>query len=181
MRIPGHWKGTFGRAGGGALADSGTHIVDLMHYWFGPPEAALCSLGRHVVEAVNKADDTASLILEYPGLTATLMVTYGAAGQPWSETRGLWSEDGSIHVRLESEDPITVWKKGAFVPQKVEHNAEWWPYSVKRAAAHALDCFSDDRPFSVTPQDARETLRTIRAAYSASQGHASPRRTSRRR
>ncbi len=167
MCIPGHWKGTFGRAGGGALADSGTHIVDLMHYWFGMPEAVQCSLGRHVVKAVNKADDTASLILEYPGLTATLMVGYGAAGQPWSEMRRLWSEEGSIHVQLEVENPITVWKKGESVPQEVEHNVEWWPYSVKRVAKHALDCFADDQPFAVTPKDARESLCTIRAAYQA--------------
>jgi UDP-N-acetyl-2-amino-2-deoxyglucuronate dehydrogenase len=167
MRIPGHWKGTVGRAGGGALADSGTHIVDLMHHWFGPPRSVTCRLVRHVVEAVNKADDTAALIMEYPGLTASLAVTYAAGGQPWSETRDLWSETGSIHVRLEAEQPLTLWKDGQQVHRDVAHDATWWPYSVRLGLAHALDSLASDGAFAVTPHDARATLRTIRAAYHA--------------
>ncbi len=38
---------------------------------------------------------------------------------------------------------------------------------MKRVATHALDCFANDQPFAVTPQDAREVLCTIRAAYQA--------------
>jgi UDP-N-acetyl-2-amino-2-deoxyglucuronate dehydrogenase len=167
MRIPSHWKGTSGRAGGGALADSGTHIVDLVHSWFGPPRAVTCVLARHVVDAVNKADDTATLVMEYPHVTASLAVTYAAAGQPWSETRQLWSESGSIHVRLEDREPLTVWKDGRRAPQDVAHDPAWWPWSVKLGLAHALDRFADDGPFAVTPGDARAALRTIRAAYHA--------------
>jgi predicted dehydrogenase len=171
MQQPGHWKGTFGRAGGGALADSGTHLVDLAHYWFGQPDAVLCSWGRYVVGAVNKADDTAALILSYPGMTASLAVTYGAGGQPWTETRHLWGVMGSIHVRVEDERPITVWRQGRPVPQQVPHDPDWWASSVQLGLAHALDCFAQDQPFAVAPQDARAVLCTIRAAYrSAEQG-----------
>ncbi|MEA2026102.1 MAG: Gfo/Idh/MocA family oxidoreductase [Chloroflexota bacterium] len=165
MSLPEHWKGTWDRAGGGALADSGTHIVDLAHDWFGPPTAVRCHLARHVIEAPDKADDTAALILEYPSLTVSMVVGYAAAGQPWSETREMWSETGSIHVRLESPEPLDVWKGGKQIPQTVEHDTDWWPWSVKRGLAHAVDAIADDRPFAVTPQDARATLRTIRAAY----------------
>ena len=165
MRLPDHWKGTWDRAGGGALADSGTHIVDLAHHWFGPPTAVRCHLARHVVEAPNKADDTAALILEYPTLTVSLVVAYAAAGQPWSETRQMWSESGSLHVRLEAAHPLEVWKAGDRVPQEVEHDADWWPWSVKRGLAHAIDAIAHEKPFAVTPLDARATLRTIRAAY----------------
>lgn len=165
MRISEHWKGTWDRAGGGALADSGTHIVDLAHYWFGEPSAVRCSLARHVVEAPNKADDTAALILEYPGLTVSLVVAYAAAGQPWSETRQMWSETGSMHVRLEAADPLDVWKSGERIPQEVEHDTDWWPWSVKRGLDHAVDAIANDKPFAVTPLDARAALLTIRAAY----------------
>ncbi len=79
LRLPGHWKGTWDRAGGGALADSGTHLVDLAHAWFGPPVAVRCHLARHVVEAPDRADDTAALLMEYPGLTVNVVVSYAAA------------------------------------------------------------------------------------------------------
>jgi predicted dehydrogenase len=165
MGIPGHWKGTWERAGGGALADSGTHLVDLTLHWFGPPTALQCHLARHVIEAPDKADDTAVLILQYPHLTVSLAVGYASGGQPWSESRSLWSESGAIHVRLEASDPMEVWDAGELVPQHVEHDPEWWPWSVRRGLAHAVAAIAGDRPFLVTPSDARAALRIIRAAY----------------
>lgn len=166
MQKPGHWKGTIGRAGGGALADSGTHVVDLACDWFGEPEAVQCVLGRHVVEAVNKADDTANLTLVYPDKTVNLSVTYASAGQPWSERRDIWGEAGAIHVQLESPDPIQVWQHGRLVPQTLEHRADdWWTWSVGLGLTRALDCIATDEPFPVTPSDARRALRVIRAAY----------------
>ena len=68
MSIPGHWKGSWKRAGGGALADSGTHIIDLAHLWFGLPTAVQAHVARHVIEAPDKADDTAAVILQYLSL-----------------------------------------------------------------------------------------------------------------
>ena len=165
MSDPASWKGTWERAGGGVLADSGTHVVDLAHDWFGPPSAVSCRLARHVVKTASKADDTGVVMLEYPDLTVTLVLTYGAAGQAWSETRQVWSETGSVHVRLEDADPIAVWKEGRRLPQQVAHEPDWWAWSVKLGLAHALDRFADDQPFAVEPSDAREALRTIRAAY----------------
>ena len=119
------------------------------------------------MEAPDRADDTAALLMEYPGLTVNVVVSYAAAAQPWSETRALWSESGSLHVRLEDAEPLVAWKDGRRVPQSVEHEADWWAWSVARGLAHALDCIDRDRPFAVTPADARATLRTIRAAYLA--------------
>jgi UDP-N-acetyl-2-amino-2-deoxyglucuronate dehydrogenase len=167
MRQPGTWKGSWERAGGGALADSGTHVVDIAQSWFGSPDAVRCHLARHVVEAPDKADDTAALVMEYPGLTVTVTVSYAAGGQPWSETRGLWSEHASLHARLEDASPLIAWKDGQQVPQVVEHELDWWAWSVRRGLAQALDCFVEDRPFPVTPADARSALRTIRAGYLA--------------
>jgi predicted dehydrogenase len=161
------WKGTWERAGGGALADSGTHVVDIAQAWFGLPIAVRCHLARHVVERTDKADDTAALVMEYPDLTVTLVVTYAAAGQPWSETRAVWGESGSLHVRLEDAEPLVAWQNGQRVPQEVEHEADWWAWSVRRGLAEAIDCFDADRPFPVTPADARAALLTIRAAYVA--------------
>lgn len=165
MSDPDSWKGTWDRAGGGVLADSGTHVVDLAHAWFGPPTSVTCHLARHVVRDASKADDTAVMTMEYPDLTVTLLLTYGAAGQGWSETRQVWSERGSIHVRLEDVAPLAVWQEGQLVEQPVEHDPDWWPWSVRLGLAHAVDALAHDRDFAVDPADAREALRTIRAAY----------------
>lgn len=169
MGIPGHWKGSWERAGGGALADSGTHVVDLAHWWFGPPVALQCHLARHVIEASDKADDTAALVLEYPDLTVSLVVAYASGGQPWSETRSVWSASAAVHVRLEEADPLEVWREHDRVPQHVEHDPEWWAWSVQRGLIHAVDAIAHQRPFAVDPFDARAALHIIRAAYRAAE------------
>jgi predicted dehydrogenase len=166
LQKPANWKGMIGRAGGGALADSGTHLVDLACDWFGEPEAVTCVMGRYVVKPVNKADDTASLTLHYPDKLVNLALTYASAGQPWSECRHIWGENGAIHVQVESPDPIQVWQNGALLPQTLEHKPDlWWAWSVGLGLKSALDCFAADKPFLVTPQQARQVLRVIRAAY----------------
>ena len=167
MGIRGHWKGSWDRAGGGALADSGTHVVDLALDWFGAPTALECHLARHVIEAPDKADDTAALMLEYPDLTVSIVVGYASGGQPWTETRSMWGVAGAMHVRLEATEPLELWQDGTRVPQHVEHDPDWWPWSVKRGLDHAVTAIAHDEPFAVTPADARATLRTIRAAYEA--------------
>jgi len=166
MQQPDHWKGTWGMAGGGVLADSGTHAIDLALNWFGEPEYVTCDWGRFIVQPANKADDTVSLILSYPDKLVSVYLTYAAGGQPWSEQRFVWGEHGSISVRVESDSPIQVWVDGKLIHQEVQHDAEnWWAYSVKLGLQNAFDCFQYHRAFPVTPKDARDILRVIRAAY----------------
>jgi predicted dehydrogenase len=166
MNIPEHWKGTFGRAGGGSLADSGTHAIDLALDWFGLPQAVLCSTGRFVVRPVNKADDTSSLVMRYPDKIVNIQVTYAAAGQPWSETRNIWGETGSIQVKVDSQSPLQVWISGNLEPYAVEHHPDsWWQDSVKLAISHAVDCIAHDAPFNVTPQNARDVVNIIYSGY----------------
>jgi predicted dehydrogenase len=170
MNIPENWKGTFGRAGGGALADSGTHIVDLAVDWFGMPEAVQCTMGRFVVDAVNKADDTASLIMQYPDKIVNIHVTYASSGQKWSETRSVWGEKGSIHTVIESADPISYFVDQQQVPIEVKHSPDtWWADSVKSGISHAVDCLGSGNSFTVTPADARNTLQVIKYAYTAAE------------
>ena len=169
MNVPENWKGTFGRAGGGALADSGTHVVDLAIDWFGMPEAVQCTMGRFVVDAVNKADDTASLIMQYPNKIVNIHVTYASSGQKWSETRSIWGEKGSIHTVIESADPISYFVDQQQVPINVEHSPDtWWADSVRSGIIHAVNCLGSDSSFAVNPEDARNTLKVIKYAYTAS-------------
>lgn len=170
MNQPGHWKGSWERAGGGVLADTGTHAVDLMLWWFGAPDRVTCRWQRTVVEAEDKGDDTTVVVMEYSnGPLVTLAMTY-AATDPWSERKRVYGTSGSLHVVSEDAEPLVVFKEGERRVMPVEHDPNWWPYSVKRGVHHFVDCLVHDWEFSVTPQDARETLRVILDAYRAAQG-----------
>ena len=163
-----HWKGTFGRSGGGALADSGTHVVDQAIDWFGLPESVTCCMGRFIVGPVNKADDTACLTLLYPDKIVNILVCYATNGQSWSETRSIWGEKGTLEVRVENEQPIHLVVDHQSIDVPLKHHAEtWWVDSVRNGILHAVDCLVSGSPFAVTPEDARDVLRVIRAGYSS--------------
>lgn len=86
MNNENHWKGSWNESGGGALFDTGTHIIDLMLYWFGKPSAVSAVLKKLVCSAESKADDNASVTLEFDNdMIANVVVSYSVEHEPWSE------------------------------------------------------------------------------------------------
>jgi len=168
MNDPSHWKGTWERAGGGVLADTGTHLVDIMQYLFGMPssiEGAICE--RLVVEPENKGDDNALALLKFPtGILCSLVLTYSATGDKWMERKEIFGTKGSIREINEDEKPLWITStKGNLEYIEIEHSKEWQPYSVERAVGHFINCIVEEKEPFVTPDDARNTLKTILSIY----------------
>ncbi|HEU0205902.1 MAG TPA: Gfo/Idh/MocA family oxidoreductase [Pseudolysinimonas sp.] len=77
------WRGTWRADGGGALMNQGVHLVDLMLAVFGSPESigGKTSRLRHLG---IEAEDTGTLVAEYPGWLATVLVSTAiASGSAW--------------------------------------------------------------------------------------------------
>ncbi len=168
MNEPNNWKGTWNRAGGGALADTGTHVVDLMHWYFGEATAVVACVERLVVEAENKADDNACGIIEFEsGAVASIVVTYSALGSPWTETKEIVGTKGSIKFTSSGDSPVYHYAGKKSDPRliEVERVTEWWGSSVQAAVRHLVDCLVNDKVPEVTPHHARRTLKTILALY----------------
>lgn len=167
-----HWKGTWDRAGGGAFFDTGTHLVDLMHYWFGEPKAVTATLKRLVAKPENKADDNAAVTLEYDDdLIANLVVSYTVENEPWSEKKFIYGTGGDISMINEAAVPMFFVENSSPQIVDVEHNAAWWDWSIDRALRHFVDCIAEGAEPIVTAEDARAALKTILAAYqSAGEG-----------
>jgi len=168
MNQPDNWKGTWDRAGGGALADTGTHVVDLMHWYFGEATAVVACIERLVVEAENKADDNACGIIEFEnGAVASIVVTYSALGSPWTETKEIVGTKGSIRFTNAVDSAVYHYVDKKTDPRliEVERAAEWWGASVQASVRHLVDCLVNDKIPEVTPRDARRTLKTVLALY----------------
>lgn len=180
MNDPASWKGSWEKAGGGVLADTGTHLVDIMQYWFGLPtsiEGAICE--RLVVEPENKGDDTTLALLRFPsGVVGSLILTYSATGDEWLERKEIFGPKGSISCSLTGQTPTTTYgisedeKILGIVTNKeplqyiqVEHAKPWLAYSIGRAVTHFIDCIVEEREPSVRPEDARNALKTILSIY----------------
>ena len=167
-----HWKNTWDRAGGGAFFDTGTHIIDLMHYWFGEPTAVNASLKRLITKPENKADDNAAVILEYDDdLIANLIISYSQENEPWSEKKFIFGTGGNIAMISEAAVPMFFVVDNSPEMVEVEHKADWWAWSHDLALRHFVDCILENAEPIVTAEDARAALKTILAAYqSAKEG-----------
>lgn len=161
-----HWKNTWDRAGGGAFFDTGTHIVDLMHYWFGEPTAVSATLKRLITKPENKADDNAAVTLEYDDdLIANLLVSYTQENEPWTEKKFIFGTGGNIAMISESAVPMFFVSDNSPEMVDVEHKADWWAWSHDLALRHFVDCILENAEPVVTAEDARSALKTILAAY----------------
>lgn len=166
MNDPYHWKGTWDRSGGGAFFDTGTHIVDLMHYWFGKPNAVSATLKRLVVTPDNKGDDNAVVTFEYgDDLTANVIVSYTVDNEPWSERKFIYGTGGNISMINEAVVPMFYVRNNVPEMVDIEHHADWWAWSIDRALRHFVDCIVEGVEPYVTAEDARAALKTILAAY----------------
>ncbi|HUV04944.1 MAG TPA: Gfo/Idh/MocA family oxidoreductase [Armatimonadota bacterium] len=161
-----HWIGTWDRAGGGAFFDTGTHIVDLAHYWFGEPKSVTATLKRLLASPENKADDNAVVTLEYgDNLVANLVVSYTVQNEAWSEKKFIYGTGGTISIISEAAVPMFFVQDRQPQILEVEHKADWWPWSHDRTLRHFVDCILDGAQPIVTEEDARAALKTILAAY----------------
>ena len=169
MNDPQSWKGTWDRAGGGALIDTGTHIIDLVLWWFGRPKTVSCQWGRFLVKPEDKADDNVAVTLGYDTMLVQVCVSYSCPTDPWRETKQIYFPEASIHITMHPDDPILIGKDRApLAPIPVaEKMRSWWDGSVTAGIYHWLDCFLGKAEPTFGPEAARDTLEVILTAYRA--------------
>ncbi|MBC7328025.1 Gfo/Idh/MocA family oxidoreductase [bacterium] len=167
MNAPDHWKGSWDKAGGGALFDTGYHAIYMMLYFLGKPKAVIASTKRLLVKPDNKADDNSVAILEFEDALGTIAVSYTIFSEGWSEKRYIYGTEGSLHIQDEIEDNLVLFKNGQ--PQRIDVNhpkdIHPHPYSVKCALDHFIDCVVKDKEPEVKAEEARETLAVALAIY----------------
>lgn len=181
MNDPQDWKGTWDKGGGAVLFDSGVHLVDLMHYYFGDVRSVTALYRRLVVEPENKADDNTSVILEFKnGMMVDLHFSYSTI--PNEEKKSFYGTEGTLVVNLDVEEPLTIMKGNLphdrrfhgieieKVPVEHQPGWDWWgAYSMKGCLDHFIDCMLEGKEATeVTLADARRVLQTILAAYKSS-------------
>jgi predicted dehydrogenase len=169
LNNPLNWRGKWDESGGGALFDSGTHVIDIMRYWFGEPTAVTAVLKNLVCTQKDKADDNASVIFEYDNnLIVNIGVSFTVENEPWSEKKFIYGSGGNVSVINEAAVPMFYLKANTPELIDVEHNSNWHSWSVDKALTHFVDVLRGEAEPFVTAREARETLKTILAAYQAS-------------
>ncbi|HEY3297824.1 MAG TPA: Gfo/Idh/MocA family oxidoreductase [Armatimonadota bacterium] len=160
------WVNSFDRAGGGAFFNTGIQIVDLMRYWFGEPTAVTAAMKRLMTNQENKADDNASVILEWSDdMMANMVVSYTVANEPWSEKKFIYGTGADVSMISETVVPMFVVEDGMPSMIEIDHRADWWPWSIDLALRHFVDTIVEGTEPMVDAEDARAALKIVLAAY----------------
>jgi len=168
MNDPASWKGDWEKAGGGVFFDTGNHAVYMLQHFFGPALAVTAAAKRLLVEPPNKADDTTVAALEFPGpALGSIVVTYCATGDRWTEERRIVGTQGSLLIRDYPADdmPLVLLRGDEVIPVKVAGPLDTHGYGIARVIGHFLECIVHDKPEEVTAQEARAAVATCQAAY----------------
>jgi predicted dehydrogenase len=158
--LPGDWRKDPAVAGGGILVDHGWHNLYLMRRLLG----AQARLARAVLQPAGAVDESAAVLLEAPGASGTLFMTWKAAER--SNAALVVGEKGTAELR---DDALVLRAAGREetirFPEKLSGGsahpgwlADMWP-------AFAAECAGRGRGENL--DEAGFCLETIRAAYDA--------------
>jgi predicted dehydrogenase len=169
-RAPLPWRGRVAEARGGVLLDHGTHLLYQLLDVAGPPSAVRAWTGR-LRHATYDVEDTAHLLVEFPGRLAKLFLTW--AGRIRENRIRFIGESGTIEwssglLTLERARHATTFDHTAEL--RKESYATWFA-DLFAAFADAMDT-GDREPLTDITRVA-EILATAYSSLSAATGPAS--------
>lgn len=168
------WKGTWDPGGGGVLMERGSEIIDLLTYLFGKIESVSADCTRFAVDALNKAEDTCLMDLDFEEeISVQLALTGAARYNPWPEAhKGIYTrlEIYGTHgaMRLCDSEPRLVLAKEGSSPTPVSPTDCHVP-TTSNMIQNFIDCILEDKEPLVTVHDAIDALKVVLAGYKSSQ------------
>ncbi len=151
------WRKGFAASGGGAMMDSGTHLVYQSLYLLGQPEFLSCFLSKkHYLQM--DGEDTCQISLRYPD---------GAIGQifqSWSS-----SDPGAGEIRIEGDKGVLTITDGLYhdgVKVEADHS---YQDSFYHTLAAFLDALDGSGAVLSDIESAASTLAVIQKAYGAAE------------
>ncbi len=173
LNDPLSWKGTWDKAGGGALIDTGMHLIYLTEHYFGRPERVTAITRQLAMTLKDKAEDTTTFVMEYPSAIVTHVLTYASTGTEWEESWEIVGTNGSIKGWHDMTSPLVVTRAGKTTLTPLPRLGDnWWNESLRLSVQHAVDCIISARPFDFTPEQAKSALAVALAAYESAKSDA---------
>lgn len=153
------WRYDPGKSGGGQLLDGGIHELDYLLHFGGRVEGVMCHTTRFRPELGG--EDTASLSLQFEnGALGTLFSSHATA--LWMpEAHCVVFGDQGLLVLGSRHGALTLYRRGHEPEVLVEHRTNPFDSMV----ASYLDYVVDGKPCYSSPEQGREILSVVLAAY----------------
>jgi len=154
------WRSKKALAAGGALMDSGHHLVYQILYLLGMPQTVQAFVSK-IVQKEMECEDTAQMSMQFAdGSVCHLM-------QSWASNHG--NGISGIHIIGENGNLI-ISDALYFNGEKLGTDVEYSDSFANQAKAFA-DCIMEGKPPVSTLRDVRDTLRLIFGAYESAEKH----------
>lgn len=168
MTSRGHWRGNPALCGGGCLFSSGSHVLDLIHFFFGDLKAVTATTRQLVANNPDKGDDNATVIMEFQsGVVANFVGC-------WTTDRWTWAKEihgvgGSLAViQDERKANVLQWTRGG-TSETVLVQPDWFDASNFASINHFVDYVLDLTEPLYTLDDCIRSMRTLELAYRSSE------------
>ena len=159
------WRGTAAESGGGHLMDGGIHIVDVLRQIGGDVTSVHAMTNELRPELGVGCEDIAILNLRYSaGHLGQLFACHAARGRGAAPLLTIFGTEGCLTVDAHGEGRgLVLFRPGQ--PEKVLNTEPSWHQGYERLIGHFLDVVQNGATLRATPEDGRENVRLILAAY----------------
>jgi len=165
---PDNWRGDPVRAGGGALLDSGYHMIDLVHYLIGSFEVIHANLWVHEAPALSTMLETDATLMGRVGST-WVRVESRVGGRPDPDRKGKFLKQERVEVETcrgiytASRDAISL--NG----EEIWTSDRSWDQSMCLQLDHFEDRIQEDSFDDADVWDQVPVMRVIEQAYGFAQ------------
>jgi len=179
------WRGRLRTEGGSALINQGIHTLDLLQWFFGPPEVCGAEMDTlHLGETIE-TEDTLCALLRFPnGALGSLMCTTGSFVE-WDSYIEIVGTRGRIRFTTDFPNEIVACDlAGVGDEARLDEIARsrlappptqtYYGISHRRLLADFFRAISWNEAPGVTARHALDTLKTVRRIYDAAQVRREP-------
>lgn len=161
-----HWRGNAKLCGGGCLFSSGSHILDLLNFFFGKPKAVTAVNRQLLADNPDKEDDNSTVIIEFEsGVVATFVGC-------WTTKQWTWSKEiigkNSTLVINQIDKTNCLMKKADGKSSVILEQKDWFIKSNYIAIDSFIDYLIKDTAPLYSLEDSIESMRTLFGAYQSS-------------
>jgi predicted dehydrogenase len=169
---PGHWINDPAKLGGGGVAGSGVHHLDVLRWFCGDVAWVSAGLARSGLTA-RTAEDAGLVLLEHAsGAVSELALSWTAHRFPWYESFWIYGSEGVIHNVGGLQMFRGLARSGEFERVPKDHDDTG---GFREEIRHFLTCIRTAQRPRMPGEEARAALELVLAAYrSAERGEKVP-------
>lgn len=159
------WRANAHQSGGGHLMDGGIHLVDVLRNLGGPITSVHAMTANFRPELGETLEDLATLNIRYAaGHLGQLFSCHATRGRGASPSVTVFGDAGCLSLDACGEGRGLV-HYGADGRETVVTPDAMWHGAYERAISHFLDVVLNGAALAATPEEGRENVRLILAAY----------------